>query len=66
MDDQSHRQPVVMVASSRPPGDIQCLVNRNGRLKFNTLSHWQPTKLPQDGRGISHKNTEGYTITDDT
>lgn len=31
---------------------IQDLVNENGQLKFDMRSHWQPTKLPQDGCAV--------------
>jgi len=31
---------------------IQRLVDRNCQLEFNALLHWQPVKLPQDGRDV--------------
>ena len=31
---------------------IQHFVHQNYQLEFNALSHWQPMKLPQDGRDV--------------
>ena len=52
LDDRSRRKPVAAICHVPRKQAIQCLVNQNGQLKFNTLSHWQSMKLPQNRRNV--------------
>ena len=54
LDDRSRRQPTVDLASSHPPNIVETGHSAlcTPKLESNALSHWQPMKLPQDGRDV--------------